>query len=59
MALDRDDLVSTKQRVTHEESLAAAAEIQVLFSALASESKDSESVADELLHERRVDTSLD
>ena len=59
MALDRDDFAPTKRRVTHEESLAAAAEVQALFASLAQESHFAESLADELLDERRTDISLE
>ena len=59
MALDRDDLTLHRRGVSHEESLAAAAELQELVAQRARELNVTGSLVDELLTERRADASLD
>ena len=59
MALDRDDFASMRRRVTHEESLAAAAELKALVAVQAKKLNITTSMVDELLAERRADPTFD
>ncbi|MEY3512371.1 MAG: hypothetical protein RL486_1036 [Actinomycetota bacterium] len=59
MALDRDDFASVRRTVTHEESLAAAAELKALVAVQAKKLNITTSMVDELLAERRADSSFD
>jgi hypothetical protein len=59
MALDRDDFASVRRTVTPEESLAAAAELKALVAVQAKKLNLTTSMVDELLADRRADSSFD